>query len=316
MSAFDASPPTPEFTSEMDEALLQTLIDAKNDGHRLVYGEFEEVAWTSALDKVRAAQLEGAPAVDKARVQNRWNELKEGWIKFRQFKGRSKRTYGWSWDENKKTCQSTEEDMDDFFNSNPYYRQFRDKGLPFYEQLQELLKYQVATGEHAVSINDIIIETDRKKKGLGNYPAPEEDIGTMTDGPDSFSDEEANAPSSNCWKASPHSKKTAGAAPTGKDVRHHHHMTQAPSVGEEAGDVFMDEYLEVLPSDWKSEDGQIPCERWLPFLLMLSNNTGGAARAYLTLRKRDFPCHIRYKILSTLLDQTSNQKWRSQEMNM
>ncbi|KAK8561624.1 hypothetical protein V6N12_048688 [Hibiscus sabdariffa] len=105
---------------------------------------------------------------DKSQFKNRWDSLKREWsIWYKLF---AKETCI-GWDSMKNTIDASNEWWEQKIAENPKYGKFRNKGLPFYNELTILFKDVTTTGEFAWAPSSGILPN-----GLGGNEGDEEDV--------------------------------------------------------------------------------------------------------------------------------------------
>jgi Myb/SANT-like DNA-binding domain len=129
----------------MEDAFIDALMEAQKQGLQTDNGSFKNAGWQIALEAIRGRT---AQTIDVKQVKTKWDTLKQDWKTWRAFKEHT----GLGWDREKGVPTAEPEILEAYFQSNPRARKFRDKPIPYAEQLQALLDGAMATGEESHTI--------------------------------------------------------------------------------------------------------------------------------------------------------------------
>ncbi|XP_045800427.1 L10-interacting MYB domain-containing protein-like [Trifolium pratense] len=124
------------------ESFLKACFDQVTKGER-VGTCFTKKGWKGIVSQFNA--LTGRK-YDKIKLKNRYDNLRKEWRVWDNLFGK---VTGLGWNSEKNTVDAPDEWWENKILENPLYGKFRDKGLPFAQELTTLFKDVVATGEFA-----------------------------------------------------------------------------------------------------------------------------------------------------------------------
>ena len=253
------------WTTPMENALIETLLVAKQEGlEGSDVGNFRGPAWERAI---KAVQSVTSQPINREICDNRWRRFKRNWALWAKHRSQ---VLGWAWDENLETYVTDEAAADAYYRENPEMLCFRFHGPTFRPQLEILLDDKDSAGRYAKGINRLMTPTD--EDNLSPSPAPA--FNEQTD--------------SNAKRAA-----TIDAKALAESIqRLVDSMSQSNAVvadilmrpAEKAVRTFMNEHEEILPDDWRDENGQIPYNRIHPVLDLFNDSWN--CNVYLALPKR------------------------------
>jgi Myb/SANT-like DNA-binding domain len=137
----------------MEEMLLNTLLQAQQNGLQTDNSGFRKAEWSMALEAVQAVTNQ---LVTLQQVKSKFDAFKLDWKAWRHFVDQS----GHGWDAEK----GAEPDvLESYFEARPRARNFRNKLIPYAEQLQTLLHGALATEEEVTDIDVLILEEERRE---------------------------------------------------------------------------------------------------------------------------------------------------------
>lgn len=133
----------------MEEALLDTLLDAQTQGLQTDNGSFKSAAWNMAFEAVKACTSQD---ITIPQIKSKYDVLKQDWKAWKAFIDHT----GLGWDSEKGVPTAAPEVLETFFQTCPRARKFRDNPIPCESKLQTLLEGAIATGDNALPIGDTI----------------------------------------------------------------------------------------------------------------------------------------------------------------
>lgn len=136
---------------EMDEVMLQVMLDARSHNQGGDNGNFASPVCSRIEHAIRTKTT--VRNVQRHTLINRWSHLK---AKYWSFGDLLKSLSGWFWNGVIKTFENDEDVIDDFFMSHEQWRCFRKRVLYFHDELHQLLKGQIAMGDHGMSLERAI----------------------------------------------------------------------------------------------------------------------------------------------------------------
>lgn len=302
MSVSDSSPTTNhQFTVAMDRALLDSLLEAKNNNERVEGGNFKNAAWARTLDAVRDAQPAGDSPVGRKNLHNRFSYLKAKYRRFQEFA--KSVANDWSWDDSRNTYRHDPEVMRAYFAEDGHkeFRQFRDRGPTCYNKIRVFCSEPPTPRSGGARKRKSHGATDDTESETSSSSTKRHASDTM------MSDAVTRAVTST--STSTITMPTIQEPPTqdGTDRVHRlmfeHHFHRVPTVTETAIELFHAEHAELLPRDWRGEDGQIPHEKLVPFYVVLSIDDK-IAQSYVAMQCA--PRAMRYDVLIYLMDRHSS----------
>ncbi|XP_039686372.1 L10-interacting MYB domain-containing protein [Medicago truncatula] len=127
---------------KVNEIFIQTCLDQVVKNER-VGTSFTKKGWKNIVCQFHEST---GRDYDKIQLKNRYDALKKEWRVWFNLFGK---VTGMGWDNERNTFDAPDEWWENKQLENPLYGKFREKGLPFANQLTTLFKDVVANGEHA-----------------------------------------------------------------------------------------------------------------------------------------------------------------------
>jgi Myb/SANT-like DNA-binding protein len=132
------------WTVEMEEKLLDSLLQSQTNGYQADSGSFKATAWNSAIEAVKTVTHQ---TLNVQKMKTKYDTLKQDWKAWRHFVEQS----GHGWDAEKMVPTAAPEVLRTYFEAHPRAKKFQEKTIPNAEKLQALLHGALATGEFAAS---------------------------------------------------------------------------------------------------------------------------------------------------------------------
>ncbi|KAK2786567.1 hypothetical protein FQN53_006502 [Emmonsiellopsis sp. PD_33] len=286
----------------MEEALLNGFITAQREGHASDNGNFKPRGWAIAVDAVKAITTQD---VKKPRCVARWKKIKRIWSLWLKHQSQIS---GWTWDPVLETYVTEPEIMDEYFRTHPEMQIFRHRGPPHRILLEQILTGQMATGSYAVSHTTLVQRQRNRPTEQDNYGGDDGDDGDDGDGGDGGEggdggDREGNRNSPLPPRTALGKRNAAGGDSRSIVRKRSRGGGLADSVGDlgerlvesaevqahtlRATDLFLAEVQEVLPEEWKEDDGgerRIPFDRYVDMLDIF--NSARNCQVYISMHKR------------------------------
>jgi hypothetical protein len=136
--------------SVMEDALIDTLMEAQTQGLNTDNASFKPAGWQMALEAVKRCTNQ---PIEVKQIKSKWDTFKADWKAWKAFIGHT----GFGWDAEKGVPTTEPEVLEAYFQSNPRTRKFRDRPIPYADQLQIILEGAVTTGEDTRSITGAIL---------------------------------------------------------------------------------------------------------------------------------------------------------------
>jgi Myb/SANT-like DNA-binding domain len=133
----------------MEEALLDTLLDAQTQGLQTDNGGFKTTGWNLALEAVKACTIQ---TVTVQQIKSKYDAFKQDWKAWKAFIDHT----GLGWDSEKGVPTGPPEVLEAFFQACPRARKFRDKPIPYESKLRTLLDGAIAVGANAIPISNVL----------------------------------------------------------------------------------------------------------------------------------------------------------------
>lgn len=151
----------------MDTALLQALIDLRNEGK---YSTDQEKVKSGEWRKItRAVNAKAPKPITWNACCHRWQRLRSKWRLWRWHKKQV--ADSWTWNDEQDTYVSDESVMDAYFDVHSDLAQFRHRGLRFRDMFGELLDDEFTPGAYGMGIRDVLQSLTQSK-----MPAPSSEL--------------------------------------------------------------------------------------------------------------------------------------------
>lgn len=126
-----------KWTTEMEIALLDGLIEAKKEAHDTDNGNFKAAGWKITVNAVQGVTNQ---LITREICENKWRVYRDMW---RLWVKHQNQISGWTWDPDLRTYVNDPEVMDTYFSEHLEMKIFHMKGPPYDEKLEELLENKV-----------------------------------------------------------------------------------------------------------------------------------------------------------------------------
>jgi Myb/SANT-like DNA-binding domain len=149
----DSAKPKLKWQPAMEEALLDTLLDAQTQGLQTDNGGFKITAWNLALDAIKAGTFQ---EINIQQIKSKYDSLKQDWKAWKAFTDHT----GLGWDCEKGVPTGPPDVLEAFFTVYPRARKFRDSPIPNESKLRTLLDGAMATGQYGDTIGNMLQPSD------------------------------------------------------------------------------------------------------------------------------------------------------------
>ena len=149
----DSAKPKLKWQPAMEEALLDTLLDAQTQGLQTDNGGFKITAWNLALDAIKACTSQ---EITIQQIRSKYDSLKQDWKAWKAFTDHT----GLGWDCEKGVPTGPPDVLEAFFTVYPRARKFRDSPIPNESKVRTLLDGAMATGHYVDTIGNMLQPSD------------------------------------------------------------------------------------------------------------------------------------------------------------
>ena len=143
------------WTKEMDQAYIDSLFAAHNDGKRVEPGGFKDEAWVACCAAVQQVYKEYR--ILKPQVKNRlvwWRNHYKNWKTVSE-------TSGMGWDYTTKLFDADDSVWGPLLSAHPRLKSFRYHPTLYVEEMETLFDGRMATGENAAGISQLTSQITR-----------------------------------------------------------------------------------------------------------------------------------------------------------
>lgn len=149
-----------QWSNEEDEAFLDILIEAVNQGQRCDNGQFKAHTLKTAETKIEQ-KFPGCGIKVKPHIESAMKRLRTLYGIFYDMQNQS----GFGWDDEKKMIKVDSDNVwNEYIKSHPNATSYRNTSIPLFDKLALAFGKDRATGKGAVTPADVVEELDKEEE--------------------------------------------------------------------------------------------------------------------------------------------------------